>query len=113
MGWYQTPPDTNEPDKIIGGVLTLVQLAWIAGGAVIAAGIVVILRFLFPGYFWVLGLLFLPSGVPFALFKKKGMPLPKYLLLKFKFRQNPKYYINQIATSGDLTFDERRNDYVC
>lgn len=107
MGWYQIPPDTREPDKIVGGILTLAQLAWIAGGLIIAAGVVVILKILLPGYFWVVGLILIPCGVPFALIKKKDMPLPKYLLLKLKFRQKPKYFINQISTSGELTFDER------
>lgn len=107
MGWYQIPPDTKEPDKIIGGILTMVQLAWIVAGIVIAAGVVVLLKLLLPGYFWVIGLILIPSGVPFAVVKKKGMALPKYLWLKFKFRQLPKRYINQISTSGELTFDGR------
>lgn len=92
---YQVPPSTTEKEKILGGLLTLSQTAWIAGGLVLAAGV-----FFFG--FTVLALNkaalflafpFLFTGVPFAFMKdkhSKEIPLFTYFVKKHQFNNSIK-----------------------
>jgi hypothetical protein len=88
------PPDTNEKEKIIGGIFTIGQTLWIVGGAGIAAVIAIAL-------FRFIGVLVFPLCIPpiiagfvFALKRVGEYSLPKYLYLKHKYKNKIKYYIN-------------------
>lgn len=94
---YMIPPDTNEKEKAIGGVLTFGQAGWLAGGLVIGLAlgalaytitksIPVTVIFALPG---------IALCLPFAFYKKKNMTLFTYLKRKKKFNQKEKHLINK------------------
>ena len=87
---YQVPPDTSEKEKVFGGLLTWGQLAWIAGGMVLAAiTFMFLFKFLGRGSLLV-ALLVLPSGAPFAFYKKNGLTLFEYIRRKQEFKKKKK-----------------------
>lgn len=92
---YQVPPSTTEKEKILGGLLTLAQTAWIAGGLVLAA-IIFFVGFTVLGldkFALFLAFPFLFSGVPFAFMKdkhSKEIPLFTYFIKKYKFKNSIK-----------------------
>jgi hypothetical protein len=91
---YSMPPDTNEKEKIIGGIFTIGQTLWIAGGCGIAVMIALAL-FRFIGAFVIV--FCIPpviAGFVFALKRVGEYSLPKYLYLKHKYDNKIKYYIN-------------------
>lgn len=110
MAYYNVPPDTNEPDKIIGGVLTIGEVAWLSLGLLVAAVVALICRYLFGGATFLIGLIFLPVGVPFVWFKVKGMKLASFIKYKMKYLMEQKAYINIIPTEGELTFTSQKGD---
>lgn len=94
---YFIPPDTNEKEKAIGGLLTFQQAGWIAGGFIIgiACGALaylitsstpVTIIFALPGII---------AGLPFAFFKKYEMSLFTYLKRKKRFDRKEKKLINK------------------
>ena len=94
---YMIPPDTNEKEKSIGGILTFQQAGWIAGGFVIGLGCgalaysitrstPVTILFAIPGVI---------SGFPFAFFKKYDMTLFTFLRRRKKFNKKEKRLINK------------------
>lgn len=94
---YEIPPNDNESEKPIGGVLTFVQFFWLLGGAVLG-----VLSYL--GLFALTNLQIISiipalavclSGVPFAFFKKYNMSLATYLITKKKFKKKSKQLINR------------------
>ena len=89
MRVYQVPPNMNEKEKIIGGLLTLPQFFWLLGG--LGLGALVFSSFFLltgsQGFSLVFGGLFSLSGVPFALIKRRGIPLFRYMSLKRKLKQ--------------------------
>ena len=87
---YQVPPDTSEKEKVIGGLLTWVQLAWLSSG-LIAAAIVFSITFdvLGKGALF-FALLFLPIGLPFAFFKKHELEFFQYVKRKRAFKKKIK-----------------------
>ncbi|WCF11724.1 PrgI family protein (plasmid) [Paenibacillus thiaminolyticus] len=88
MRVYQVPPDMNEKEKIIGGILNLNQFFWVLGGLILGAIVFAITFPLFGGGFSLfLGFLFCLSGVPFAVYKKNGLTLYEYLTYKRKFKK--------------------------
>lgn len=98
---YQIPPDTSEREKVIGGLLTWVQLAWLSSGLILAA-IVFSLTFsvLGKGALF-LALLFLPIGAPFAFYPKHELELYQYIKRKRKFKQKVKELPN-MRKDGDF-----------
>ena len=90
--------DTSEKEKVVGGVLTMAQGLWLAGGILIFGGIFMLLPNFLPivlavPFALVPGLAF---GLPFAFYKKEGIPLFTYLTLKKKFEKKSKYLINDL-----------------
>ena len=94
---YNVPADVREKEKIIGGLLTIAQGAWLMGGFVLGLGS-------FAGTYLLTGMVplaiivGLPTacfGVPFAFFKKNGIPLPTYIVRKFKFKRKVHKLINK------------------
>lgn len=92
MHEYQTPSDTQEKEKVIGGLLTMAQGVWIGLGLV--AGLFGFVLFL--SITKVLGVgifvLILNLGLftPFAFIKKRDLTLFQYVKLRAKkLKQNP------------------------
>lgn len=94
---YNVPADVREKEKIIGGLFTLGQFAWIGGGVLLGlaslAGMYLLTdTFVIAGP---VGLMFACSGLPFAFYKKNGVDLPIYLVRKAKFKRKTKKLINK------------------
>lgn len=91
MRVYQVPPDMNEKEKIIGGLLNLNQFFWVLGGLILGA-VVLALSFQVVGgmFALILGVLFCFTGLPFALYKKNGLTLYQYITYKQKFKKKVK-----------------------
>lgn len=111
---YSMPPDTNEKEKIIGGIFTLGQIVWVAGGIIIFV-LIILSSFRYLGFFSViLGFPFVVTGFVFALVKVNNFPLPTYLKLKNRFKKKAKYYINK-GTERSFEFSEygaKTDDYI-
>ena len=95
MKSYIVPPDMNETEKIIGGVLDLHQFLWILGGLIFGAIVFVALFPLFNKYSLVFGGIAACSGLPFAFVKKKDLPLFEYWKRKRVFDKKEKHLINK------------------
>lgn len=111
MAVYNMPPDTREREKIVGGVLDLFQLLWIAIGAILYA-IHAIIMFRFVSYIcFFAGVPFLVFGFMFALRKKDDMPYPTYLKYKLIYNRKTRYYVNA-GYHNELEFsgEEIKND---
>lgn len=94
---YNVPADTREKEKIIGGLLTIGQFAWLVGGFILGlaslAGV-----YLLTGTAFIaapVGIMFACSGLPFAFYKKNGVPLPTYLVRKSRFKKKKHKLINK------------------
>lgn len=92
---YSIPPDMNEKEKVIGGVLDFTQFFWIVGGALIGAVVFVILFPLLDKFALIFGIIFGLTGVPFALFKKEGLSLFEYYKRKREFDKKTKHLPNK------------------
>ena len=87
---YQVPPDTSEKEKIIGGLLNWNQVGWIVGGLLLGAVVfIATYKFLGKGALF-LAILFLPSGTPFAFYKKHELTLFDYIKRKKRFKSKIK-----------------------
>lgn len=88
MRIYSVPPDMNEKEKVVGGLLTLTQLFWIIGGLGIGGVVFSILYPLIGGQLAVVFSLVVSTvGLPFAFYKKKELTLFQYISLKRKFKK--------------------------
>ena len=93
---YSMPPDTNEKEKIFGGVLTLSQAGWIGGGFFLALILALLLFQIFK--FFVI-----------ALKKKGNYTYFRYLMLKRRYDNRIKHYINN-GTHDSLEFSAGGED---
>ena len=95
---YHVSADTSEKEKIVGGILTMAQGLWLAGGFLIFGLIFLLLQNFLPLPFAVAFALVpgLGFGLPFAFYKKEGLPLFTYLSLKHRFDKKSKYLINDL-----------------
>ena len=94
---YSVPADVREKEKIIGGLFTLGQFAWIGGGVLLGLASLAGM-YMMTGTFVIagpVGLMFACSGLPFALYKKNGVDLPVYLIRKARFKRKSKKLINK------------------
>lgn len=94
---YEIPPNTNEQEKAIGGVLTFIQFFWLLGGALLGI-LVYITMFSVTKIQFIsipLGILVALSGIPFAFVKKHEMTLFNYITTKRKFNKKNKKLINR------------------
>lgn len=88
MRMYQVPPDMNEKEKVIGGILTLNQFFWILGGLILGALVFMMLFNIVGGTLaLIIGILFCGTGVPFAVYKKNGLTLFQLIKYKYKFKK--------------------------
>lgn len=92
---YRMTPNTKEREKIIGGVLDIVQLAWLGVGV----GIYAVLTLTTATFLHIAAIfIWLPVlfvGVPFAFVKKGDLTLSKYISLKKKYKRSQKVYVNK------------------
>lgn len=95
MQSYSIPADTNEKEKIIGGILNINEFLWILAGFILGLFVFAALSsFLGKGAI-VVGLLFTPVGVPFVVIKKEGLTLFEYLKRKQEFKTKAKLLPNK------------------
>lgn len=91
---YVIPPDINEKEKIIGGILNIHQFFWMLGGLILGAIVFVVLFPLFGKFSLAIGGIFSLSGLPFVLIKPKDLTLFEYLKRKRKFDKKTKQLPN-------------------
>ena len=94
---YNVPADIREKEKIIGGLLTIGQGAWLMGGFILGlgsfAGVYLLTRMVPLAI--IVGLPMAGTGIPFAFFKKNGVPLPTYIVRKYMFNKKSHKLINK------------------
>ncbi|MFF2531590.1 PrgI family protein [Brevibacillus sp. NPDC058079] len=87
MSSYQVPPDMNEKEKVIGGILNINQFFWVLGGLLIGAGAFALFAQIFGAAIsLILAIPICLIGTPFAIYKKNGLTLYQYLTYKRKFK---------------------------
>lgn len=85
MQVYKVPPDINEKEKIIGGLLSWPQFLTLIG-AFVAGLLTFAFFFLFIRFLAILpALIVIALVLPFVFLQKLGMNLPRFLELKRKF----------------------------
>lgn len=96
------PPDISEKEKILGGVFTLVQGAWLTLGFALFLIFGFLLSFLFGYFSFVLSIPFLVLGVIFAIKKKHELTYFTYLKLNHIYNKKIKELPNrQIKITDD------------
>lgn len=98
MASHYIPPETDDKEKIIGGVLDMQQFAFLTVGFLIGAGVALSTFYFLGNFSIVLGLIFGLSGVPFAFYKNKksGLRLIPHLKRKRAFDKKTKYLFNVV-----------------
>lgn len=94
---YQIPADMKEKEKVIGGILTMIQFFWILGGLGLGLMMLVIAlaitgSLIVGAVFIVLGLI---ASLPFAFYTKKGLSLFQYLRYKRKLSKKTVILVNK------------------
>lgn len=93
----------DQKEKIIGGIMTLGQFAWICAGLVFGATVSLLFYMIMGWFCLIIGIPACFVGIPFAFYKKYDMPLFKYFIEKINFSKKNKEYVNR--RYGDvLTF---------
>lgn len=93
---YHIPPKTDDEEKIVGGVLTLRQVAFIGGGVLLGFLTAVSLFFVIGNFSIIVGILVAFSGTPFAFYKKNNLTLIGNWRRKKEYEKKNKYLINKI-----------------
>lgn len=91
---YAMPPDTNEEENIVGGLINKFQLVWlILGGGVGAIFAVILFKLIGP-----VALIFafppIAVGCLFAFRKVENMTLFEYLRYKYRYNTSTKHFAN-------------------
>ena len=95
MRSYFVPPNTNEKEKVIGGILNINQFFWVLAGFLLG-GLVIVFTHKILGQFSIfLGLIFASTSLPFVLYKKNDLTLFQYLTLNQKFKKKVKKLPNK------------------
>lgn len=105
MTQWKVPPDTSQKEKIVGGVLTAVQLMWMILGLGIAAG----LGLLLGNIMGIVGLVFgvivgVGFGCFFCFYKKNGIPIFTYIRLQAKHKKKNQKLIHKQFISNKTDF---------
>lgn len=103
---YSMPPDTREREKIVGGILDIIQLAWLFAGFALY---VIHALIMFKRVGWlclIVGIVFIVWGAVFALKKKDDMPYPTYLRLKLRYKLKTRHFVNT-GFNKELTFSDK------
>ncbi len=110
MRVYPVPPDMSEKEKVIGGVLNINQFFWLVVGILLGVALFFLLNGILGSVFALFfSFPFLLSGTPFAFYKKNGLTLFRYLVLKKKFKNKVKKLPNTRKT--DDISDYLRSKY--
>lgn len=97
---HDLPPNTNDKEKVIGGIFTFTQFIFLVLGFLCGGGLALLLKNVFTStWFLALGFFvgFLPF-LPFAFYRIErmgDMELFHYLVIRYKFRKSRKKYINK------------------
>lgn len=94
MKSYTVPPDINEKEKIIGGVLNLNQFFWLLGGLLLGVSVFMLVYPILNKYSLIIAGFVSLSGIPFVIIKIKGLTLYEYLKRKKAFDKKTKYLPN-------------------
>lgn len=105
---YKVSADMAEKEKVIGGLLTLVQGGWIAGGLVISGVLFLTLASLVGSVF---AFIFsVPPGIGFAylfaFYKKMDLPFMTYLLYLRNMKMKTKTMVNTYNYGKDFKNQE-------
>ena len=96
---YKVPADVSEKEKVVGGLITAAQAAWLALGFITTAGLFLIFIKIMPSVLAII--LALPVGIaigiPFAFWHKHGLCLKDYLLLRYRFKKKNKHLYNTMT----------------
>ena len=103
---YSMPPDTREREKIVGGILDIIQLAWLAAGFGLYVVHAIIMFSKISWLCLITGIVFLVWGAVFALKKKDDMPYPTYLRLKLRYKLKTRHFVN-MGFHDDLEFSDK------
>lgn len=113
---YKMSADVREKEKVVGGVLTIQQTCWLAGGCAIFALLLSLFCFKLHWPAIVSILLAAPPGLSFGLifaFYKKGeLTLTQYLMLKHQFKSKEKVLLNTLhyrEPKQSLKEEEKQN----
>lgn len=106
---YKVPADVSEKEKIVGGLFTAEQAAWLALGFITTAGLFILFVKIMPAALaFILALpVGIAIGVPFAFWHKHGLCLKDYLLLNHRFKKKNKRLYNTLTygKTGKNFFD--------
>ncbi len=106
MTEFKTPTDISEKEKIVGGILTAVQLIWIAIGLVITVGIGLACSGFMGWVGFIIGAIIgLPIGIMFAFYKPHKIPMMQYIRLKLARRKNSPKLPNHDPEIDDIEFN--------
>lgn len=101
---YQMSADTRDKEKMVGGVMSLNQLMWIVAGV----GFYALFAYLTYSQLYILSFIvwlpFIAGGLVLAFKKVNGIPLPRYIVLKIKFKNLIKHYINKTKEKKEIVF---------
>lgn len=95
MKSYTIPTDTNEKEKIIGGILNINQFFWILAGFILGLITFGVLFFFIGKTAIFFGALVSPAGVPFVVVKKEGLTLYEYMKRNKDFKKKNKILPNK------------------
>lgn len=99
MKLYTLPPDTQEEEKTIGGMITMKQFFWLIGGFISSLAVAIVVGSLTGSV--VISILYAIAviifSIPFAFKKKYDMDLYSYLRLKIGHLNKTHQMVNKRA----------------
>lgn len=91
MRMYTVPPNMNEKEKVIGGILDINQFFWILGGLGLSATVFATTFGIVGGTAsLILAFPFIFAGTPFAFYKKHDLTLFQLITRRKKFKKKTK-----------------------
>lgn len=90
---HELPADVKGREKIIGGLLDIVQGMWLIGFLILGVGVFLIFYPVLNLFAVIFGLPIALMGIPLAFYKKEELTLFNYLLLKYQFKHKQKILI--------------------
>lgn len=90
MKSYTVPPNMNEKEKVVGGILNINQLIWLLAGAGIGVAMFLLTYSFLGKASLFVGIIFSLTGTPFAFLKVQELTLFEYLKRKQNFKKKIK-----------------------
>ena len=91
---YAMPPDTNEEENIVGGIINKHQLIWLVIGGGVGAFVTLILFKLIGAISLIFAFPPIVVGCVFAFRKVENMTLFDYLRYRHRFNKSVKHFAN-------------------